>query len=74
MSFAQFVLQVLNMFSNLNCPNEESHITLLPDLLFVGFDVVYLHFYQVFLCGFSSSAHDPVVSIARPIVQFYATL
>jgi len=62
------------MFSNLNCPNEESHITQLPDLLFVGVDVVHLYFYQVFLCGVSNSAHDPVVSVARPIVQFYTTL
>jgi len=73
-TFAQFVLYILNMFSNLNCPNEESQITLLLDLLLVGFDVVHLHFYQVFLCGVSNSVHGPVVSIARPIFQFHATL
>lgn len=74
MSFAQFVHLVLDMFSNLKCRSEESHITQLPDLLLVGVDVVYLYFYQVFLCGVSNSAQDPVVSIARPIVQFYAAL
>jgi hypothetical protein len=62
------------MFSNLNCPNEESHITQLPGLLLVGVDVVHLYFYQEFLYGVSNSAHDSAVSIARPIVQFYATL